>query len=151
MDGSIKALPSTLPPSILKACAGPGPASVLMASPVMSSQPIPRQSTGNNMGIHNPMVARQMTGSVSMTSSPLAKQNTGGANIFGAPSLPTEVPWDISADEKAKFDRFFDKLDSDHDGLIGGKKDHYNETYTAPFRSERSMLLKFIHVSIVAI
>ncbi|GJJ72476.1 epidermal growth factor receptor substrate 15 [Entomortierella parvispora] len=122
MDGSIKSLPLTLPPSILKACAGPGSASTLMASPVMSSQPIPRQSTGNNMGIHNPMVVRQMTGSVSMTSSPLAKQNTGGANIFGASSLSTEAPWDISADEKAKFDRFFDKLDTDRDGLIGGEE-----------------------------
>ncbi|KAG0050053.1 hypothetical protein BGZ83_005174 [Gryganskiella cystojenkinii] len=122
MDGSIKTLPAKLPPAVLKACAGPASASILMASPVMSSQAIPRQSTGNNMSIHNPLVARQLTGSVSMTSSPLGKQNTGGVNLYGAPSLSTEVPWDISADEKAKFDRFFDKLDTDHDGVIGGEE-----------------------------
>lgn len=79
------------------------------------------------MGIHNPLVARQMTGSVNMTSSPLAKQNTGGTNIFGTPSMSTDLPWDISADEKAKFDRFFDKLDTDKDGVIGGKNMAMND------------------------
>ena len=83
-----------------------------------------------------------MTGSVSMTSSPLSKQNTGGANIFGSSSLSAEVPWDISADEKAKFDRFFDKLDLDHDGLIGGRI--MDMPLDGPFRQKRS-LLKDLH------
>ena len=64
------------------------------------------------MGIHNPAIARQMTGSISMNSSPLAKQNTGG--------LSADIPWEITPEEKAKFDRFFDQLDTNGDGVVGG-------------------------------
>ncbi|KAG0257483.1 hypothetical protein BG011_003932 [Mortierella polycephala] len=127
MDGSIATLPAALPPSILKACAGSGAAGagagLLSSSPVISAQTLTRQTTGNNMNLHsNPSVARQLTGSLSMTSSPLAKQNTGGAsvNLFGNPS--TDVPWDVTAEEKAKFDRFFDQLDTNGDGVVEGEE-----------------------------
>ncbi|KAF8979429.1 hypothetical protein BGZ52_004932 [Haplosporangium bisporale] len=123
MDGSVATLPSVLPPAVLKACAGPGAGAGagMLASPVMSSQTLSRQMTGNNINIHNPVIARQMTGSLSMNSSPLAKQNTGGNNIFGSPAPSAEIPWDITSEEKAKFDRFFDQLDPSGTGLVGGE------------------------------
>ncbi|KAF9193250.1 hypothetical protein BGZ50_007648 [Haplosporangium sp. Z 11] len=127
MDGSITTLPATLPPSILKACTGTGAAGagagLLASSPVISAQTLTRQTTGNNINLHsNPAVARQLTGSLSMASSPLAQQNTGGAsvNLFGTPS--TDVPWEITAEEKAKFDRFFDQLDANGDGVVEGEE-----------------------------
>lgn len=65
------------------------------------------------MGIHNPTIARQMTGSMGMGSSPLAKQNTGGLSA-------DSIPWEITPEEKTKFDRFFDQLDVNGDGLVEG-------------------------------
>ncbi|KAK3835615.1 MAG: hypothetical protein J3R72DRAFT_451249 [Linnemannia gamsii] len=112
MDGSITTLPISLPPSILKAASGPTAGAGLMSSPVLSAQTLARQVTGGNMGIHNPAIARQMTGSISLSSSPLAKQNTGGVS--------TDIPWEISPEEKAKFDRFFDQLDTNGDGFVEG-------------------------------
>ncbi|KAF9279068.1 hypothetical protein BGZ68_008147 [Mortierella alpina] len=128
MDGSIASLPTTLPASILKACsiAGGGVSGAgLISSPVMGAQTLPRQLTGGNLNVHSSpgFVGRQLTGSLGMTSSPLAKQNTGGAgsssNLFGASD---NVPWDISPEEKAKFDRFFDQLDKNGTGVIGGEE-----------------------------
>lgn len=113
MDGSISTLPTTLPPSVLKAAAGPAAGVGLMSSPVLSAQTLARQVTGGNMGIQNPVIARQMTGSMSMSSSPLAKQNTGGISA-------DSVPWEITPEEKAKFDRFFDQLDANGDGFVEG-------------------------------
>ncbi|KAF9905012.1 hypothetical protein EC991_002075 [Linnemannia zychae] len=114
MDGSIKSLPTTLPPSVLKAASGAATGPGLMSSPVLSAQTLARQVTGGNMGIHNPAIARQMTGSISLNSSPLAKQNTGG--------LSSDIPWEISPEEKAKFDRFFDQLDANGDGFVEGEE-----------------------------
>ncbi|KAF9120471.1 hypothetical protein BGW39_011335 [Mortierella sp. 14UC] len=114
MDGSISTLPTTLPPSVLKAASGSAAGAGLMSSPILSTQTLTRQVTGGNMGIHNPAIARQMTGSISLSSSPLAKQNTGG--------LSTDVPWEISPEEKAKFDRFFDQLDANGDGFVEGEE-----------------------------
>ncbi|KAI7819729.1 hypothetical protein BC939DRAFT_459603 [Gamsiella multidivaricata] len=122
MDGSIKTLPTTLSPSILKACTGVSTGVGSISSPVLSAQTLSRQVTGNNMAIHNPAIARQMTGSVSLTSSPLAKQNTGGANNLFGGSSSTDVPWDITPEEKVKFDRFFDQLDKSGTGVVGGEE-----------------------------
>ncbi|KAF9354706.1 hypothetical protein BGX26_007469, partial [Mortierella sp. AD094] len=124
MDGSIKNLPAVLPPSVLKACSGSITGAGLVSSPIMAAQTLNRQVTGNNINIHNPTIARQMTGSITagLTSSPLAKQNTGGAsNLFGGSSSP-DIPWDVTPDEKAKFDRFFDQLDKSGTGLVGGEE-----------------------------
>ncbi|KAK3816965.1 MAG: hypothetical protein JOS17DRAFT_400413 [Linnemannia elongata] len=115
MDGSISTLPTTLPPSVLKAAAGPAAGVGLMSSPVLSAQTLARQVTGGNMGIQNPVIARQMTGSMSLSSSPLAKQNTGGLSA-------DSIPWEITPEEKAKFDRFFDQLDANGDGFVEGEE-----------------------------
>ncbi|KAF9545558.1 hypothetical protein EC957_010867 [Mortierella hygrophila] len=115
MDGSISTLPTTLPPSVLKAAAGSAAGVGLMSSPVLSAQTLARQVTGGNMGIQNPTVARQMTGSMGLSSSPLAKQNTGGLSA-------DSIPWEITPEEKAKFDRFFDQLDANGDGFIEGEE-----------------------------
>ncbi|KAG9071538.1 hypothetical protein KI688_005750 [Linnemannia hyalina] len=115
MDGSISTLPTTLPPSVLKAAAGSAAGVGLMSSPVLSAQTLARQVTGGSLGIQNPAVTRQMTGSMSLSSSPLAKQNTGGLSA-------DSIPWEITPDEKAKFDRFFDQLDANGDGFIEGEE-----------------------------
>ncbi|KAG0037382.1 hypothetical protein BGZ82_002624 [Podila clonocystis] len=123
MDGSIATLPAVLPSAVLKACAGAGAGAGagMLASPVLSAQTLSRQMTGNNINIHNPVIARQMTGSLSMNSSPLAKQNTGGNTIFGTPAPSTDIPWDITPEEKTKFDRFFEQLDPSGTGFVGGE------------------------------
>ncbi|KAF9303273.1 hypothetical protein BGZ74_004073 [Mortierella antarctica] len=123
MDGSIATLPAVLPPAVLKACAGvgAGAGAGMLASPVLSAQTLSRQMTGNNINIHNPVIARQMTGSLSMNSSPLAKQHTGGNNIFGTPAPSIDIPWDVTPEEKAKFDRFFEQLDPSGTGFVGGE------------------------------
>ncbi|KAG0307759.1 hypothetical protein BGZ98_009892 [Dissophora globulifera] len=119
MDGSVKTLPSTLPPSILQACTSSSTGTSLLSSPVMSMQALNRQVTGSNL--HNPAVARQLTGSTSLSSSPLTKQTTGGAsNLFGSNSA--DVPWEITPEEKAKFDRFYDQLDKNGTGSVGGEE-----------------------------
>ncbi|KAF8977281.1 hypothetical protein BGZ46_007505, partial [Entomortierella lignicola] len=123
MDGSIKNLPSVLPSSVLKACGGSGAVTGagLVSSPILSAQPLNRQLTGSGIGAHNPTIARQMTGSIGLSSSPLSKQNTGGANnLFGGSS--TDIPWDVTPEEKAKFDRFFDQLDKTNSGFVGGEE-----------------------------
>ncbi|KAF9143060.1 hypothetical protein BGX30_001435 [Mortierella sp. GBA39] len=56
-----------------------------------------------------------MTGSMSLSSSPLAKQNTGGLSA-------DSIPWEITPEEKAKFDRFFEQLDANGDGFIEGEE-----------------------------
>ncbi|KAF9434224.1 hypothetical protein BGZ76_008363 [Entomortierella beljakovae] len=127
MDGSIKNLPSVLPQSVLKACSGSGGgATGLVASPVLSAQTINRQLTGNNINMHSNTIARQLTGNLGGTPNPLSKQNTGGANnIFGsasASSVTSSIPWDVTPEEKIKFDRFFDQLDSNGDGIIEGEE-----------------------------
>ncbi|KAG0247050.1 hypothetical protein BGZ95_009068, partial [Linnemannia exigua] len=57
MDGSITALPTSLPPSVLKAASGPTAGTGLLSSPVLSAQTLARQVTGGGMGIHNPAIA----------------------------------------------------------------------------------------------
>ncbi|KAI8363326.1 hypothetical protein B0O80DRAFT_433476 [Mortierella sp. GBAus27b] len=122
MDKSIKTLPTTLPPSLVKACIGSTPGPGLVSSPVMSPATLPRQLTGNNMNIHNPSIGRQLTGPIGMASSPLAQQNTGGATSLLGGSSAADVPWDITSEEKTKFDRFFDSLDKTGTGFIGGEE-----------------------------
>ncbi|KAF9919408.1 hypothetical protein BX616_000019 [Lobosporangium transversale] len=126
MDGSIKNLPSTLPASILRVCTStpPGTGAGVLSSPVMSAQTLTRQSTGNNMNIHNPTITRQLTGSVGMTSSPLSKQNTGGNSALfgGSSSSAVDIPWEVTPEEKAKFDGFFDRLDPNGTGFVGGEE-----------------------------
>ena len=123
MDKSIKTLPAALPPSLLKSTLGSTAGPGLISSPVMSAQTLPRQVTGNSMSIHNPAITRQMTGSVSMTSSPLAQQLTGGAsNLLGAAVVAVDIPWDITPEDKSRFDRFFDQLDKSGTGVLGGSQ-----------------------------
>ncbi|KAG0252355.1 hypothetical protein DFQ27_008138 [Actinomortierella ambigua] len=126
MNGSVKMLPATLPLPVLKACSAPGAG--VITSPVLSTQTLPRQVTGGGVSGHLP---RQMTGSFGLTSSPLPKQLTGGqvsssTSAFGlgsASSLPSlDTTWDITTDEKAKYDRFFDQLDKTGSGALGGEE-----------------------------
>ncbi|KAG0000479.1 hypothetical protein BGZ80_004531 [Entomortierella chlamydospora] len=124
MDGSIKNLPAVLPPSVLKACTGSITGTGLVSSPIMAAQTLNRQATGNNINIHNPTITRQMTGSITagLTSSPLARQNTGGTSSLFGGSSSSDIPWDVTPEEKAKFDRFFDQLDKNGTGVVGGEE-----------------------------
>lgn len=121
MRESIATLPATLPPS-LKAFAGSTTGPGLVSSPVMSPQTLPRQVTGNNLSIHNPVIARQLTAASVGMPSPLAYQHSGGTSNFLGVSSATDIPWEITPEEKAKFDQYFDQLDIEHTGSIGGDK-----------------------------
>ncbi|KAG0376312.1 hypothetical protein BGX24_007927 [Mortierella sp. AD032] len=111
-DGSITTLPTTLPPSLMKAVPRPTVGAGQMSSPALGAQTLARQVTGGNMGSHNSVVARQTTGSIGLSFGPLAKQSTSGVS--------TDTPWEISPEEKAKFDRFFDQLDTKGSGFLEG-------------------------------
>ncbi|KAK3835624.1 MAG: hypothetical protein J3R72DRAFT_212489 [Linnemannia gamsii] len=113
-DGSITTLPTSLPPSLLKAVSRPTVGAGQMSSPALDAQTLARQATGGNMGSHNSAVVRQTTGSIGLRSSPLAKQSTGGVS--------TDTPWEISPEEKAKFDRFFDQLDTKGSRFLEGEE-----------------------------
>ncbi|KAG8867620.1 hypothetical protein FRC20_005312 [Serendipita sp. 405] len=78
------------------------------------------QSTGTPM-------ASQITGSRVYPSIParpsnlsLTSQLTGSPFPLARPSAVVQLPWDITTEEKAKSDTFFDSLDASHSGFIDG-------------------------------
>ncbi|KAF8941660.1 hypothetical protein BGZ47_007294 [Haplosporangium gracile] len=106
MDGSSSTLPTTLPPSLLKAAAGPA---TIAGTTSPGSQPT--SVLGNHKGpFQSIQVAAQKKGDT-----PTSRQSTGG-------SCDRDIPWEVTSEEKAKFDRYFDLLDIDRDGFVEGEE-----------------------------
>ncbi|KAF3931763.1 hypothetical protein ABW19_dt0201307 [Dactylella cylindrospora] len=119
MNGSMPALPSSLPPALFDAALrgprpstsdgrqrpspGPGPRPVPAGVPTVP--PIPRQF--NPTRAQSPL--RQQ-----FTPPPMPPPNA-------VPS-PTDVPWAITAVEKAKFDNHFQEVDTGNKGFITGEE-----------------------------
>ncbi|KAH8555774.1 hypothetical protein BGW37DRAFT_418319 [Umbelopsis sp. PMI_123] len=118
MDGSIASLPTSLPPGIYNSAAG-------RSTP---ASPIARQFSGDRSlspsfghrfpssspSLQKQAIARQFSGS------PLQGQaSLSISSAFPAPST-ANVPWDVTDQEKQKFDNFFDKIDSRGTGFIQG-------------------------------
>lgn len=136
ISGQLSVLPQSLPPSIYAQASGrpmqtvathgtgasgsvspshlgsfPG-AAIHTGSPLVpqgtGSATIPRQTTGQASIMQQPPITRAAV-TANMTGSTLGSMAFGGAK-----------PWDISNAEKAKYDQFFDGLDSQKQGHIEG-------------------------------
>jgi hypothetical protein len=94
MDKSITTLPSILPPDVYLAATGGATPSIGFASSPKPMSPL--------------LQARAK------------KIDTIGNMAFS--SAPAATSWDITAHEKAQYDTFFNKLDKNHQGEIGGKE-----------------------------
>ncbi|KAI9287615.1 hypothetical protein BC943DRAFT_196135 [Umbelopsis sp. AD052] len=118
MDGSITSLPSSLPPAIYNSAAG-------RSTP---TSPVTRQFSGDRSlspsfghrfpssspSLQKQAIARQFTGS------PLqAQASLSIASAFTAPTA-ANTHWDVTDQEKQKFDNFFDKIDARGTGFIQG-------------------------------
>ena len=121
-------LPSTLPAGLYESALVPVANTARPTSP--PAVPIPRQTTG--------ILKPQSTGDGNAMR-PVARQNTGQSVHFSppAPSSPvrpfrsasvafaqpqTPLPWDITPAEKARFDGFFDSIDTSRQGYVEGEQ-----------------------------
>ncbi|KAK5823596.1 hypothetical protein F5H01DRAFT_289170 [Linnemannia elongata] len=107
MDGHISNLPKSLPASLLKAATG---ASTRAGSISLGPQPTSELLVSTDL-LQSLRVGGQKKGDTPTTS----RQSTGG-------SSDRDVPWEVTAEEKAKFDRYFDLLDIDRDGFVEGEE-----------------------------
>lgn len=134
MSGSIKDLPSTLPPGVYEAASGGRP-----RPPTAPASPIPRQMTGGSpapgSGPHRQMTGGAMPGTIlqpqgtgqSFNSSPArqfsAPPSTGFGTAFspfGGSQQQNQESWDVSQQEKKTADGFFDGMDTTRRGYIEG-------------------------------
>lgn len=143
MSGKLPVIPNSLPPGFYEQAGGrPSPRGILAQNTGNSSSLSP-SLTGNFPTVAGGSsrysvvpIAAQTTGSIqplqpqgtgqqyNIARQPqvhFSPQNTGsvlGASAFGhiAPAPPPQ--WDVTAEEKARFDKFFDGLDTSRSGYI---------------------------------
>ncbi|EPS41061.1 hypothetical protein H072_5044 [Dactylellina haptotyla CBS 200.50] len=120
MNGSLPALPNSLPQALFDAAGrGPRPATSegrQRPSPVPSTRAVPP-------GVPTvPPIPRQFN--PTRAQSPLRQQYTPPPMPppTAAPPGPVEVPWAITALEKAKFDSHFQEVDTGNKGFITGEE-----------------------------
>jgi Cytoskeletal-regulatory complex EF hand/UBA/TS-N domain len=116
MEGK-KDLPSTLPSTVYAAAAGRTASASPSPQIAHIAAPAPRHSTGPPPMAASPIqpVARQFTGASSAFSPMISRANTL------SPSLPAiSNKWIISAEDRKKYDAFFDKIDVGKLGYIQG-------------------------------
>ena len=150
MSGRMKDLPASLPPGLYEQAGGrplQGVAthatgsSVSQASPSINGSftgiaPVAPQMTGpGNINANLRQLRPQTTGQEHsrfsmafpppqhspVAAAPFAPSNPGvllGANVFGG-AAATQA-WDVTPEEKARFDQFFDSLDTQRRGYIEG-------------------------------
>lgn len=110
MEGKIKTLPEKVPPSLYDSCNRPlsvtGSTSVNKTD---NTRPEP-QLTGHSGSTRSSLQSYQFTGQ--------RKDDTSSCRQGG--SSDRDVPWDVSPEEKAKFDQYFEQLDINHDGFVEG-------------------------------
>ncbi|KAF2165043.1 hypothetical protein M409DRAFT_67354 [Zasmidium cellare ATCC 36951] len=103
---AMSALPQTLPPGFYEAAARRGAPPSRQAS---GQVPVPRQTTGGAVG------------AIPRTQSPLARP----AGYGTPPPMSAQTsgtPWLITAADKAKFDQFFNTIDTQGRGVITGEQ-----------------------------
>lgn len=135
MSGALPTLPSTLPPGLYEQASGgvaaqstgasaagvPSASAATfqpMVSPAAASRALPRLATGGSQFSVIPSIPQQLTG-----------QSTGARppppaippRAFPLAAAAPQLPWGVSAQEKAQSDVFFDQLDSQRTGFIGGE------------------------------
>jgi epidermal growth factor receptor substrate 15 len=118
MDGSISSLPSSLPPAIYNSAAGrstpTSPVSRQFSGDRSLSPSFGHRFPSSSPSLQKQAITRQFTGS------PLqAQASLSIASAFTAPAA-ANTHWDVTDQEKQKFDNFFDKIDSRGTGFIQG-------------------------------
>ncbi|OZJ03945.1 hypothetical protein BZG36_02926 [Bifiguratus adelaidae] len=131
MDGTIKTLPATLPASLHNSSANSSFPQYgqpnLQASKQNVDDNLPlgtlaRQLTGSPQTFQNvpPLspITRHLTGSPTLSRASPSRSAT--LTSLGASAFNFAPQWDISTEEKRKFDQFFDNIDSDMQGRVEG-------------------------------
>lgn len=127
MSNALPTMPAALPPGLYEAASGgvashsTGASSVSTASPTApafnASKPIPRNFTGQSSQIASP----QFTGQTpALRPPPPAIPPRSAAFPLAAPPPPVQQHWDVTAHEKSQSDTFFDSLDPQRTGFVGG-------------------------------
>ncbi|KAI9023508.1 hypothetical protein CLU79DRAFT_791530 [Phycomyces nitens] len=112
MDGSLTTLPAQLPPQVYSSASGAQTpvlrslSTDIYASPIQSFAP-------------STPIARQMA--ATMTPPQRARTIDSLGNMAFAPTAQS-THWDVTAQEKAQSDAFFDKLDVRHANVLQGKE-----------------------------
>ncbi|KAG8831584.1 hypothetical protein FRC17_002900 [Serendipita sp. 399] len=135
---TIPVLPPSIPPFLWDQAGGRPPSvhshttGESLPSPATSGfKPFTPQFTGGSMAPlqlqpqqTGPPIAPQHTGSRVYPSRPsnfsITPQLTGSPFPLSRPPAVVQIPWDITADEKAKSDGFFETLDASRSGYIEG-------------------------------
>lgn len=130
MSGSIATLPATLPSTLYEQAGGRTPTASVIShstgnsgpvSPTLSgfqpvAAPIAAQYTGQSL-------KPQITGQALNTKPAIpSRLSTAPITAFGASAFPAAQAqaWDVTPEEKANSDRFFDGLDTQKRGFIEG-------------------------------
>ncbi|SPO30083.1 related to EDE1 protein involved in endocytosis [Ustilago trichophora] len=119
MNGTLNSIPAALPPGLYEQAKGSGG----LGSRILPASPLAAQNTGNSAsGFGSSGVQRQMTGSsfpaASAFQSP--QQNAPAPAPAPAPAANSSAAWDVTPDEKARADQFFDGLDVSKQGRLDG-------------------------------
>lgn len=127
MSKTISFIPTSLPPGIVQQ-AGGGVASHLSGnsgsfSPVQSTFSIQSHSTGQRSQILQPNHTGMSSASGHSRPAPAlpARPSAVGSPFRPPPAAPAPAPaWDVTPSDKAKFDAWFDRLDTQKHGYIEG-------------------------------
>ncbi|KAL5490092.1 hypothetical protein ACEPAI_4925 [Sanghuangporus weigelae] len=141
MSGQLKSLPATLTPGLYEQAGGRGPTGVVshgtgnsMASlspsltgffspAATAPTPLAAQTTGTGPRRLQPQTTAQEYSRLSMAipSQPSVHFAPNPVTALGASAFGTATqPWDVTPEEKTRFDQFFDSLDTQKRGSIEG-------------------------------
>ncbi|PWY99364.1 hypothetical protein BCV70DRAFT_206986 [Testicularia cyperi] len=116
MNGTLNSIPAALPPGLYEQAKGAG-------SRVLPGSPLAAQNTGGSASGFSPVPQRTMPPSAfpHAAASPTPQ---APSSIFATPQKPmaasSTAPWDVTADDKARADQFFDGLDTSKQGRLDG-------------------------------
>lgn len=122
MNGSLNSIPAALPPGLYEQAKGSGG----VGSRVLPGSPLAAQNTGGSAsGFGSAMgVQRQMTGSNFQAPSAFQSPQQTIAPPAAAPTATAATsvaaPWDVTPEDKARSDQFFDGLDVSKKGRLDG-------------------------------
>ncbi|CDS01057.1 related to EDE1 protein involved in endocytosis [Sporisorium scitamineum] len=111
MNGTLNSIPAALPPGLYQQAKGPGG----VGPRVIPGSPLAAQNTGGSAsGFGSTAIPRQMTGSS------FPAQSAFQSPRQAAPAAAPAAAWDVTPDEKARADQFFDGLDVSKQGRLDG-------------------------------
>ncbi|KAL5532930.1 hypothetical protein ACEPAF_4704 [Sanghuangporus sanghuang] len=141
MSGQLKSPPATLPPGLYEQAGGRGPTgvvshgtgnSMISLSPSLTGffspaatapTPLAAQTTGTGTRRLQPQTTGQEYSRLSMAipNQPSVHFAPNPVTALGASAFGTAAqPWDVTSEEKTRFDQFFDSLDTTKRGFIEG-------------------------------